>query len=130
MKTNVLPPVITPIIIVLVVLAVIIVVLGVSGKKVPVLSNIHVEIILLVVIGMAVCQQGGIGRVAATGEWSHPLAILGYLLGGLIIFVAVFAFAGWKIPLNQNDQQALLVIGGLMALKITNSVMHYMLNRM
>jgi len=130
MKTNTHPPVVTPIIIVLVFLAVFVVVFGVSGKKVPVLSNTRVDIILLVVLGMAICQQGGIGRVAVTGEWSHPLAILGYFLGGLIVLISISAFADWKLPLIQNEQQALLVIGGLMAVKITNSVIHYMLNRM
>ena len=53
-----------------------------TGKKVPLLSNVRLDIVLLVVIGMTICSQGGIGRVAAIGQWSHPLSILGYVLGG------------------------------------------------
>lgn len=51
--------------------------IGVTGKKVPLFSNIRVDIILVVILGMAICSQGGIGRIAATGMWSHPLSILG-----------------------------------------------------
>ena len=50
--------------------------LGVSDKKMPLLSNIRVDIVLLVIIGMTICSQGGIGRIAATGQWSHPLQLL------------------------------------------------------
>ena len=25
---------------------------------------------------MSICTQAGIGRIAATGEWTHPLAIV------------------------------------------------------
>ena len=77
MKTISQPAVITPSILLLALLAAAVVFIGVTGKKVPVLSNIRMDIILLVIIGMTVCTQGGIGRVAATGQWSHPLSILG-----------------------------------------------------
>ncbi len=108
MKTISQPVVITPSIIGLAVLAAIVVFVGVTGKKVPVLSNVRVDIILLVIIGMTMCTQSGIGRIAATGEWTHPQAILGYLLGGLILFIASAVFVGWKLPYIGNEQQALL----------------------
>jgi hypothetical protein len=94
---------------------------------VPLLSNIRVDIILLVIIGMAMCTQGGIGRVAATGTWSHPLAIVGYILGGLILLITLAVFVGWKLPYIQNDQQALLAIAILASLKVVNAVTHYLL---
>ena len=129
MKTISQPSVIIPSIIVLTLLAATVVFIGVSGKKVPLLSDIRVDIILLVVIGMMICQQGGIGRVAATGQWSHPLSIIGYILGGLILFITLSVFVGWKLPYIQNDQQALLAIAILAGLKVVNAVTHYLLAR-
>jgi hypothetical protein len=129
MKTASQPAVITPGIIVLALLAAAVVFVGVAGRKVPVLSNVRLDIILLVIIGMAICAQGGIGRVAATGQWSHPLSIFGYILGGLILLVTLAVFAGWKLPLIQNDQQALLAIAVLAGLKVVNAMAHYLLSR-
>jgi len=129
MKTITQPTVITPTIIGLALLAAAVVFIGVTGKKVPLLSNIRVDIILLVIIGMTMCTQGGIGRVAATGEWTHPLSIIGYILGGLILFVTLAVFVGWKLPYIANDHQALLAIAVLASLKVVNAVTHYLLSR-
>ena len=54
---------------------------------------------ILLVLGMAICAQGGIGRVAAAGQWAHPLAILGYLLGAAILILAAAVFFNVKLPL-------------------------------
>ena len=129
MKTIAQPAVITPTIIGLALLAAAIVFIGVTGKKVPLLSNVRVDIILLVIIGMTICTQGGIGRVAATGQWTHPLSIIGYILGGLILLLTLAVFVGWKIRFIANDQQVLLTIAMLASLKVVNAVTHYLLSR-
>ena len=129
MKTITQPAVITPTIIGLALLFAAVTFIGVTGKKVPLLSNIRLDIILLVLMGMAICTQGGIGRVAATGEWTHPLLIIGYLLGGLILLITLAVFVGWKLPFIANDGQALLAIAILAGLKVVNAVTHYLLAR-
>jgi hypothetical protein len=129
MKTIAQTAAITPTIIGLVLLAAAIAFIGVTGKKVPLLSNVRVDIILLVIIGMTICTQGGIGRVAATGQWSHPLSIIGYILGGLILLVTLAVFVGWKLPFIANDGQALLAIAILAGLKVVNAITHYLLSR-
>ena len=129
MKTITQPAVVTPSIIGLALLAGIVLFIGATGKKVPVLSNPRVDILLLVIIGMTMCTQGGIGRVAATGQWAHPLSIIGYILGGLILLIALAAFVGWKLPYIQNNQQALIAIAVLIGLKVVNAVTHYFLFR-
>jgi hypothetical protein len=129
MKTIAQPAVITPTIIGLALLAAAIVFIGVTGKKIPLLSNVRVDIILLVIIGMTICTQGGIGRVAATGQWTHPLSIIGYILGGLILLITLAIFVGWKLPYIANDQQALLAVAILASLKVVNAVTHYLLSR-
>jgi hypothetical protein len=127
MKTLSQPAVITPTIIGLALLAAAVVFIGVTGKKVPLLSNIRVDFILLVIIGMTICTQGGIGRIAATGQLTHPLSIIGYILGGLILLTTLAVFVGWKLPYIQNDQQALLAIVILASLKMLNAISHYLL---
>lgn len=129
MKTISQPAVITPTILVLALLAAVVVFIGATGKKVPVLSNVRVDIVLLVLLGMSICTQAGIGRIAATGQWSHPLAIVGYILGGTILLVAASVFVGWKLPFIHNDQQALIAIAILAGLKVVNAVTHYLLAR-
>ncbi|MBE0671017.1 MAG: hypothetical protein IH588_10545 [Anaerolineales bacterium] len=129
MKTIAQPAVITPTIIGLALLFAAVTFIGVTSKKVPLLSNIRVDIVLLVIIGMTICSQGGIGRVAATGQWTHTLSIIGYLLGGLILLIALAVFVGWKLPFIANDQQALFAIAILASLKVVNAVTHYLLAR-
>jgi hypothetical protein len=123
------PAVITPGILALALLAAVIVFIGTTGKKVPVLSNVRVDILLLVVIGMMMCTQGGIGRIAATGQWSHPLSIIGYVLGGAILLITLAVFVGWQLPWIQNDQQALIAIAILAGLKVLNAITHSLLAR-
>ena len=129
MKTMTPPAVITPSIIGLALLAAAVVYIGVTGKRVPLLFSVRVDIILLVLLGMAICTQGGIGRVAATGEWTHPLSIIGYLLGGTILLITLAVFVGWKLPYIQNDHQALLTVAILASLKVVNAVTHDLLSR-
>ena len=129
MKTITLPTVISPTIIGLALLFAAITFIGATGRRVPLLSNIRLDIVLLVAIGMIICQQGGIGRVAAAGEWIHPLSIVGYILGGAILLITVAVFVGWKIPFIASDQQALLAIAILASLKVLNAGTHYLLAR-
>ncbi|MGB7875621.1 MAG: hypothetical protein WBL25_14655 [Anaerolineales bacterium] len=120
-------PVSSPIslnVIILALLFAAIVYIGATGKKFPLLPNVRVDILLLIVIGMTICALGGIGRVATTGQWLHPLSIIGYLLGGLILIVASAVFFGWKLPFIQSDQQALLAIAILAGIKVVNAMAH------
>ncbi len=129
MKTLSRPVVVTPGIIVLALLAATIAFIGVTDKRVPFLSNTRVDVILLVVIGMAICSQCGIGRIAATKQWSHPLSIVGYILGVLILLITLAVFVGWEIPFIQTGQQALIAITILVCLKMVNSATHHLLMR-
>ena len=129
MKTISQPAVITPSILILALLAAVVVFIGATGKRVPLLSSVRMDIILLVIIGMTMCTQGGIGRVAATGQWSHPLSFVGSILGGLILLITLAVFVGWKLPYIQTDQQALIAITVLIGLKVVNAVTHYLLSQ-
>lgn len=126
MKSVAQPSVLNPTVFALLFLFAAVTVFAVSGKRVPLLSNLKVDFILLVVIGMAICMSG-ISRVAAMNQWTHPLSILGILLGVTILVVMAAAFLGWKLPLIQNNTQSLIAIALLVVLKIANSVVHSLL---
>ena len=129
MKTMTQPAVITPTILILALAAAAVVFVGATGKRVPLLSNVRLDILLVVLLGLSICTQAGIGRIAATGQWTHPLSIVGYVLGAAILIVAASVFIGWKLPFIQNDQQALIAIAILAGLKIVNAVTHYLISR-
>ncbi|HEX6306434.1 MAG TPA: hypothetical protein VFZ76_19700 [Anaerolineales bacterium] len=96
-----------------------------SGRKVPLISGERAALIVLVVIGMAMCTNG-IGRVAASGAWTHPLSILGYLLGALILVVAGAAILGRPLPLVPGVHQAIIAVSVLGVLKLVFSIVHRM----
>ena len=129
MKTLSRPVVVTPGITILALLAATIAFIGVTDKRIPFLSNARLDIILLVVIGMAICSQCGIGRIAATKQWSHPLSIVGYILGVLILLITLAVFVGWELPFIQTGQQALIAITILVCLKMVNAATHHFLMR-
>jgi hypothetical protein len=66
----------------------------------------------------------GIGRVAALQQWTHPLSILGYLIGIAILAIGLGTVIGWKLPFIQSDVQAILVITVLIGLKVVNTLAH------
>jgi hypothetical protein len=129
MKTMAQPAVITPTVLILALAAAAVVFIGATGRRVPLLSNVRVDVLLVVLLGLSICTQAGIGRIAATGQWTHPLAIVGYVLGAAILIVAASVFIGWKLPFIQNDRQALIAIAILAGLKILNAVTHYLISR-
>jgi hypothetical protein len=109
------------------VMAALLVLATLTGRKVPFVSSDRAALIVLVVLGMAMCARG-IGRVAAVGEWAHPLSILGYLVGALILVIAVASLAGKPLPLISSIQQAILAVALLSAAKLVLSALHRFLS--
>jgi hypothetical protein len=130
MKPHSQPAVLTPSILLLAVLAAVVAFLAWQGTNLPLLSNPKISLAILLTLGMAICAQGGIGRVAATGRWTHPLAIIGYILGAAILLLAVAAFFSVRLPFIASPQQALVVIVALMGAKVLLSVTHALIDRL
>jgi hypothetical protein len=127
MKTISEPSVISPIILVLAALTGAVLYITLKGIKFPLLSNPKVALGILIVLGMTICAQGGIGRIAAVGNWAHPQAILGYILGTVILLVAASIFFNFKLPFITSQQQAFVIIAVLLGAKILNAFAHYYL---
>ena len=124
MTTASKPKVLSPGVIVLALLGIAVLYMGLAGTQIMLFSNILVDIILVGIIGMAICAMGGIGRVAALKEWSHPLSILGYILGAGILFIAIGYFLRLNLPLLNNDRAVLIAVAALTALKMLLSLIH------
>jgi hypothetical protein len=127
MKTITEPSVVSPTILILGALAGTVLFIALKGIKFPLLSNPKVALAILIVLGISICSQGGIGRIAATGNWAHPQAILGYILGAAILLVAVSVFFNFKLPFIASQQQAFLIIATLLGVKVINAFTHYYL---
>lgn len=86
------------------------------GKSLPLINNPKASLVALLIVGMAMCT-GGIGQVGASGKWTSPLAIIGILLGVLILMIIVAGLVGLKLPLIAGTTQAVVAVGLLIAVK-------------
>ncbi len=125
MKTNTINPSGTSILpIALGIVAVALIFLVLTGRKVPLLTSDRASLIALVVIGMAICGNAGIGRVAATNAWLHPLTIVGYLLGVAIIAIGVAALIGKNIPPLASYYQSFIAVSIISLVKLVLTTIH------
>lgn len=97
-----------------------------TGRRVPLVSNERTALVVLLVIGMAMCMPG-IGRVAASGQWAHPLSILGYLFGALILVIGVVAALGRPLPFIPDARNAMIAVSALTVVKLVISIVHRVL---
>ncbi len=88
-----------------------------TGRTLPLISGPRAALIALLIVGMAMCYAGGIGQVGVSGHWASPLAIVGYLLGAVILAVIASVFTGWKLPLIAGENQAIVAVAVLIAAK-------------
>ncbi len=112
------------VVIVLGILAALLVFAVLTGRKVPLLSTDRAALLALVVIGMFICMQGGIGRVSASGEWPHPFSILGYLLGAAIVLIGIAALFGKNIPPLTSFYQSFTAVTVIAAVKLVLTTFH------
>ncbi len=112
------------VVIVLGVLATALAFMVLTGRKVPLLSTDRAALIAMVVIGMFICSNAGIGRVAASKAWFHPFSIIGYLLGAAILVIGIAAVFGKNIPPLANYYQSFAAVTGIAVLKLVFTTIH------
>ena len=95
-----------------------------TGRKVPFLSTDRASLIAMVVIGMVICSNAGIGRMAASKAWFHPFSIIAYLLGAAIIVIGIAALLGKNIPPLANYYQSFAAVTGIAVLKLILTTIH------
>lgn len=114
---------INPVMILLIAAAGFLVFAVLSGRKIPLVNSDRAALLVLIVLGMAMCTTG-IGRVAESGSWTHPLAIAAYLVGGVILVVGVAALFGKVIPPLSGYRQSVLLVAILVPVKFILSNLH------
>jgi hypothetical protein len=82
-----------------------------------------IALIVVTLVGMAMCTAG-IGRVAAQGQWLHPLALVGSLLGVAILLLVGAALFNIKLPLIDSTQAALIAVIVVVILKVALTQLH------
>jgi hypothetical protein len=127
MKTNNLSLGATnPVSIVLAILAALLVFGVLTGKKLPMISGDRAALAVLFTICFAMCAFG-IGRISATGQWTHPLSIIAYILGALILLYTAAGFFGFRLPPVYSAHQAIIVVAALGVAKMILTFLHRLL---
>lgn len=106
------------------VLAALLIFMVLTGRKVPFLASDRAALLVLVVIGMLICSQAGIGRVSASGAWWHPFSIIGYLLGAAIVVIGIAALFGRNIPPLTSYYQSFTAVTVIAAAKLVLTTIH------
>ncbi len=73
-----------------------------TGRDVPIVGNGAGALLALGLIGIALCTLGGIGTVQGTLGWTHPLTILGSILGVAALLVVVLPLLGVHLPMMRR----------------------------
>jgi drug/metabolite transporter (DMT)-like permease len=94
-----------------------------TGRKVPLIEGDRAVLLVLFVIGFALCGLG-ISKISATGQWTHPLTILGYILGVLTMLIAAAGYFGLRFAFIQSSGSSFIAVSILMIIKFVFAVVH------
>jgi hypothetical protein len=89
-----------------------------TGRDVPVVGNGAGALLALGVIGFAMCTLGGIGPTQSALGWTHPLTIIGSVLGGLALLVVALPLFGVQLPLIADTRSAVLALAVIILIKV------------
>jgi hypothetical protein len=83
----------------------------------------RMALIVVTVLGMAMCSVG-IGQVAARWEWLHPMSILAYVIGLLILGIVGAALFNIKLPMVDSTRAAIYAVILLGIAKVVLTQLH------
>jgi hypothetical protein len=125
MKTNTMSTSVTNLaVIALGIFAALLVFAVLTGRKLPLLSSDRSALLALVLIGLLMCSQGGIGRVSANHAWLHPFSIIGYVLGVAIIVIGMAALLGKNIHPLTSYYQSFTAVAVIAGIKLVLTTIH------
>ena len=101
------------------VLAAGVVFLVLTGRGVPIVGNGAGALLALGLIGMAMCTLGGIGPTQSALGWTHPLTIIGSILGVAALLVVALPLLGVQLPLVTDTRSAVLALAVIMLVKVS-----------
>lgn len=97
------------------------------GVRLPLITSSRAALIVLLVAGLISCTIGGIGQVSAANAWAHPISIVGYVLGALLLVVGAAYLLGRPLPLISGDRAYLFAFSGILLAKIILTQLHPLL---
>lgn len=89
-----------------------------TGREVPIVGNGAGALLTLGVIGIVMCTISGIGPVQGSLGWTHPLTIVGSILGVAAVLVVVLPLLGVQLPLVADTRSAVLALAVIMLVKV------------
>jgi hypothetical protein len=89
-----------------------------TGRDVPIVGSGAGAPLALGLIGIAMCTLSGIGSVQPTLGWTHPLTIVGSILGVLALLVVALPLLGVQLPLIADTRSAVLALAVIMLVKV------------
>lgn len=99
-------------------IVVIVVIAALKGNAIPLIHTPRASLVALLGIGMTMCTLGGVGQIGTNGRWDSPLAIIGSLLGVIILVIVIAALTGWNLPFISSTILAVKAVGFLITLKL------------
>lgn len=95
----------------------------------PIISSERIAVFALIIVGFAMCAIGGSGRAIGSYGVTHPVTIIGAILGILVLLVGASVLFGFHLPLIADDRTAVFVVAGLILLKLVINGGFYFLTR-
>ena len=90
-----------------------------TGRDVPIVGNGAGALLALGIIGISMCTMSGIGSVQGTLGWTHPLTIIGSILGVAALLVVALPLLGVHLPLIPDTRSAVLALAVIMLIKVS-----------
>lgn len=100
-----------------------------AGIKLPLITSERAAVSALVIVGFLMCATGGSGRAIGNYGVTHPLSIVGGILGIVALVVGASMLFGFKLPLIADDRAAVYVMAGLILVKLVINGGYYFLTR-
>ena len=85
------------------------------GVPLPLLGSDRAVLIVLAVLGMAMC---GLGMQLGVYGWTHPANLVGIVLGVLALVLIVLTLFGVRLPSIATDRAAIFALAGIMIAKL------------
>ena len=85
------------------------------GVPLPLLGSDRAVLIVLAILGMAMC---GLGMQLDTYGWTHPANLVGIVLGVLALLLIVLTLFGVRLPFIATDRAAIVALTGIMVTKM------------
>jgi len=89
-----------------------------TGRSVPLISDDRGALLALGVMGFVMCTLGGSGKVPSMLGWSHPISIVGAMLGVAAMLIVVLPLINVKLPVLATDRSAFIALAVVMLIKV------------